>query len=70
VPRSPENQRRSETSEERSDLETVIADLISGQHERPVRVVAFNTIEAWSADVSEDIALEIMRRVDLAGVSA
>jgi hypothetical protein len=57
----------SETSEERADLETTITDLITGQYDRPVRVVAFNTAEGWSADVSEDIAREIMRRVDLAG---
>jgi hypothetical protein len=45
----------------------VITDLIGGQHNRPVRVVAFNTAEGWSADVSEEIAREIMRRLDLAG---
>jgi hypothetical protein len=55
----------SETSE-RADLETTITDLITGQYDRPVRVVAFNTAEGWSADVSEDIAREIMRRLDLA----
>ena len=57
----------SETSEERADLETTITDLITGQYDRPVRVVAFNTAEGWSADVSEDIAREVMRRLDLAG---
>jgi hypothetical protein len=57
----------SETSEERADLETTITDLITGQYDRPVRVVAFNTAEGWSADVTEDIAREIMRRLDLAG---
>jgi hypothetical protein len=49
-----------EASEDRSDLETTIADLISGQYDNPVRVVAFNTAERWSDDVSEDIAREIM----------
>ena len=57
----------SETSEERSDLETVIADLMCGQYNRPVRVVAFNRTEGWSADVSEKIAREIIRRVGIAG---
>jgi hypothetical protein len=57
----------SETSEERADLETTIADLITGQYDRPLRVVAFNTAEGWSADASEDIAREIMRRLDIAG---
>jgi hypothetical protein len=56
-----------EASEDRSDLETTISDLISGQYDNPVRVVAFNTSERWSEDVSEDIAREIMRRLGLAG---
>jgi hypothetical protein len=40
---------------------------MSGQYSDPVRVVAFNTSERWSEDVSEDVAREIMRRVGLAG---
>src|SRR5580704_16267472 len=46
-----------------ADLETTINDLMSGQYNDPVRVVAFNTAEHWS----EDVAREIMRRLDLAG---
>jgi hypothetical protein len=56
-----------ETVDGRSDLESVISDLISGQYDNPVRIVAFNTAEGWSEDASEDIACEIMRRVGLAG---
>jgi hypothetical protein len=56
-----------ETDLERADLETVITDLMTGQFNDPVRVVAFNTAERWADDVSEDIAHEIMRRLDLAG---
>jgi len=55
-----------ETSADRTDLETVISDLISGQYDKPVRVVAFNTAERWSEDVSQSIAREIMRRVGVA----
>jgi hypothetical protein len=55
-----------ETEVERTDLETVIADLVSGQYNDPVRVVAFNTAEHWAEDVSEDVAREIRRRADLA----
>jgi hypothetical protein len=40
---------------------------MSGQYSDPVRVVAFNTAERWAEDVSEDVTLEIQRRVDLAG---
>ena len=56
-----------ETDVAGADLETTINDLMSGQHKNPVRVVAFNTTEQWSVDVSEDVAQEIMRRLDLAG---
>jgi hypothetical protein len=40
---------------------------MSGQYNDPVCVVAFNTVERWAQDVSEDIAREIMRRLDLVG---
>jgi hypothetical protein len=57
-----------ETEVERAELETIITDLMSGQFNDPVRVVAFNTLEHWSADVSEDIATEIQTRCDIEGV--
>jgi hypothetical protein len=47
-----------ETDVVRTDLETTITDLISGQFSDPVRVVAFNTAERWAQDASRDIALE------------
>jgi hypothetical protein len=56
-----------ETDIERSDLETVITDLMSGQFNDPVRVVAFNTLEHWAQDVSKDIAREIQSRCDIEG---
>src|SRR5471032_603996 len=56
-----------ETEVERADLETVITDLISGQFNDPVRVVAFNTLEHWAQDVSRDVALEIQSRCDIEG---
>ncbi len=58
-----------ETDVERTDLETIITDLMSGQFNDPVRVVAFNTLEHWSEDVSKDIALEIQTRCDIDGVA-
>jgi len=56
-----------ETDLGEADLETTVSDLMSRQHSDPVRVVAFNTTEQWSADVSQDVAHEIRRRADLAG---
>jgi hypothetical protein len=35
-------------------LETVVADLLDGQYKNPIRVVAFNTAEKWSKDVSAE----------------
>ena len=56
-----------ETDVAEADLETTINDLMSGHYSDPVRVVAFNTAEHWSEDASEDVAREILRRLDLAG---
>ena len=56
-----------ETNVVRTDLETTITDLMSGQFSDPVRVVAFNMLEHWARDVSRDIALEIQSRCDIDG---
>src|SRR4030081_2678266 len=56
-----------ETDVDKADLETIIGDLMSGQYSNPVRVVAFNTAEQWAADAWQDVAREILRRLDLAG---
>jgi hypothetical protein len=56
-----------ETEVERTDLETIITDLMSGQFNDPIRVIAFNTLEHWSEDVSEYIAFEIQTRCDIDG---
>jgi hypothetical protein len=55
-----------ETEFERTDLETIIADLMSGQFNDPFRIVAFK-LEHWSVDVSEYIAFEIQTRCDIEG---
>ena len=54
-----------EADYEGTDFETVLQDLLSGQYTNPIRVIAFNTAERWSEDVSEDVASEIRRRCDL-----
>jgi hypothetical protein len=53
---------------ERDDLETVISDLLIGQFNAPVGVMAFNTLEHWIEDVSNQVAQEIQTRCDIDGV--
>jgi hypothetical protein len=51
-----------ETDLEDTDLETLIEDLLDGQYSNPVRIVAFNTAEGWSRDVSEEVAQILSQR--------
>lgn len=52
-----------ETDEDRTDYRTLISDLLSGQYEHPLRVVAFNPLEGWSRDATEDVAKDLEQRV-------
>src|SRR6266481_973057 len=45
-----------ETDEEDTDRETLIRNLMDDQYSHPARIVAFNTAEGWSRDVTMDIA--------------
>ncbi len=51
-----------ETDEEGADRETLIRDLLAGEYDSPFRIVAFNTAQGWSRDVTMDIADELRRR--------
>ena len=51
-----------ETDADSADRETLIRDLVEGQYNFPIRIVAFNTAEGWSRDVTMDIADELRRR--------
>lgn len=51
-----------ETDEAQADFDTVVADILSGQYNNPLRVVAFNTAEGWARDVTEDVAREVLAR--------
>jgi hypothetical protein len=50
-----------ETSQTRADRASLIRDLLDGQFSAPVRIVAFNTAEGWSRDVTTEIANEMRR---------
>ena len=48
-----------ETDPTKADATTIVRNLLQGQYERPVRVVALNADEGWAQDVSENIAAKI-----------
>ena len=50
-----------ETDEMGTNRAWMIRNLLDGQYENPVRIVAFNTAEGWSRDVTTDIADEVRR---------
>jgi hypothetical protein len=51
-----------ETDEEATDRETLILNMLSGEYNNPVRIIAFNAAEGWSRNVTVDIADELRRR--------
>ena len=53
-----------ETDVTKSDRETTLQDLLSGQFNNPVRVIALNIREEWARDVSFELAVELQRRAD------
>ena len=48
-----------ETNDADADRATLIEDMLDGQYQDVVRIVAFNTDEGWSRDVTEEIASEL-----------
>ena len=48
-----------EMDEADADRATLIRHLLEGQYSSPVRIVAFNTAECWSRDVTDDIGAEL-----------
>jgi hypothetical protein len=50
---------------EKTDLETVIQDLLNGQYSNPIRVFGFNAAEGWARDVSGNVARELRLRCHL-----
>jgi hypothetical protein len=51
-----------ETDVAQADRATIVSNMISGEYRDPLRVVAFNTVEGWSRDVSEEIAYDVLDR--------
>jgi hypothetical protein len=48
-----------ETDPSEADATTVVRNLLRGEYERPLRVVALNADEGWARDVSERIAAKV-----------
>jgi len=51
-----------ETDEAGANRASLVRNLLDGQYEDPVRIVAFNTAEGWSRDATVEIADEVRRR--------
>jgi hypothetical protein len=51
-----------ETAADDTNRATLMRHLMEGQYECPARIVAFNTAEGWSRDVTVEIADELRRR--------
>src|SRR5271170_1911124 len=51
-----------ETDPAEADRETIIRNFLTGQYGNALRVVAFNTAEGWSRDVSEEMADDLLQR--------
>ena len=51
-----------EADETDADEATIVENLLSGQYSHPVRVIAFNTVEGWARDVTEDVAQAVLHK--------
>ena len=51
-----------ETDKVSTEREAVIRALVEGEFIKLVRIVAFNTAEGWSRDVTVEVAEELRRR--------
>ena len=56
-----------EVDEEKADREILIRRLVEGQYDDVVRIVAFNTAQGWSRDVSTEVAREVVHRARAQG---
>jgi hypothetical protein len=48
-----------EIDEAEANEAAVIVGILTGENEHPLRVVAFNTDEGWSHDVTSEVALKL-----------
>ena len=53
-----------ETDPNEADRDTIVRNMICGQYNRPLRVIALNPSGGWSRDVSEEIAKAVLVAAD------
>lgn len=51
-----------ETDQKDTYRDMLIRDLLDGVYSHPVRIVAFNTAEGWSRNITLEIAAELKQR--------
>ena len=56
-----------ETDPNEADQDTIVRNMINGQYNRPLRVIALNPAEGWSRDVSEEIARAVLMAAEADG---
>jgi len=49
-----------EIDEARANEQAIINNILSGQYERPLRVVAFEIDDGWSCDVTKEVAGKLL----------
>jgi hypothetical protein len=49
-----------ETDPSEAGRDTIVRNMIEGQYNHPLRVIALNPAEGWSRDVSEEIAKAVV----------
>ncbi|MET0408003.1 MAG: hypothetical protein ABW006_06505 [Hyphomicrobium sp.] len=54
-------------TDERISYVNLIDDLLTGQHDQVLRIVAFNPVEGWSRDASEDVANALDKHIAAEG---
>ncbi|MBR0696753.1 hypothetical protein [Bradyrhizobium lablabi] len=55
-------------TDEGLDYLTLIEDLLAGQYEDVLRVVAFNPAEGWARDASAEVAHDLEQRIGAEGL--
>jgi hypothetical protein len=54
-----------ETDPSEADRDTIVRNMVDGQYNRPLRVIALNPTEGWSRDVSEEIAKAVLTATEV-----